>query len=78
VGPRLRETQRTETWDRVDYPDKESRYSTGGKSGLMMYIAIRATRGAEEAALDVVWGSNIEWEIYVGVLRDSLYRILWS
>ena len=48
VGPRLKKTQRNETCDRVDYPDNESIYSMGGKSGWMMYIASRRTRSAEK------------------------------
>ena len=51
----------------------------GAKLGLMMYIAIHATRGAEKGGRGGIGrGLNVEWQIYVNVLRDPLHRILWS
>jgi hypothetical protein len=49
------------------------RASMGGKSGLMMiHRHSRNKRCGDGRHRTWPWGSNVEWEIYVHVLRDPL------
>ena len=53
----------------------------GGKSVLVMYAVIRATRGAEKGGRGGIGrglGVRTLSGRYINVLRDPLYRILWS
>ena len=73
-------SQRNEKWEHVDYPDKKSIFH-GWEIGLddlhrnMSPFPQQGVR-RREGRYCVVWGSNVEWEMYVNVTRHPLYRIL--